>query len=217
MSRALSLWIGKLFPPIRQATQLAPCLPRFISPNPQRLQNQHLCKPPGGGYGCPGSPQAHTSISISFHWSYTSFVFMLLRTLLHSAIRQLFSPQSLPNSFAKTPGVGVPGTRSACFLFHFLVTSLLPYFLPHTRSAIAPSIRWKKNNPPTNTTTTAAVDASNNGPGGCPCPVSAHRNPSITPAMGFNPYSHRHRCDTSEEGYATGEANIQNWIRNGTT
>jgi len=53
------------------------------------------------------------------------------------------------------------------------------------------------------------VNASNSGPGACPWPVSAQRNPSITPAMGFNPYSQRHRCGTSDDGYATGEANIQ--------
>src|SRR5690349_1717392 len=92
-----------------------------------------------------------------------------------------------------------------------------PSNLPHTRSAIAPSILWKKKSPPTSASTTAAVDASSNGPGLCPCPVSAHRNPSITPAMGFSPYSHRHFCGTSEDGYATGEANIQNCTRNGTT
>jgi hypothetical protein len=45
--------------------------------------------------------------SISFHGAYASFVFILLRALLHSAIRQLFSPQSLSHSFHKTPGVGM--------------------------------------------------------------------------------------------------------------
>ena len=62
-----------------------------------------------------------------------------------------------------------------------------------TRSAIAPSMRWKKNSPPRTTTMTMPEEASSRAPGGCPCPVNAHRKPSITPAMGFSPYSHRHR------------------------
>ena len=33
--------------------------------------------------------------------------------------------------------------------------------------------------------------------------------------MGFNPYNHRHFAGTSELGYATGEANIQNCTTNG--
>src|SRR5271170_2083715 len=119
-------------------------------------------------------------------------------------------------TYEKTPG-GEGGGASRFLVIslpHYILTS---FFLPQTRSAMLPSMRWKKNSPPTRTSTTAAVDARRSGPGGCPCPVSAHRNPSITPAMGFSPYSHRHRCGTSELGYATGEANIQNWIKKGTT
>src|SRR5713226_7743388 len=93
----------------------------------------------------------------------------------------------------------------------------LPCGKPYTRSATVPSILWKKNSPPISTTATPAADASSSGPGACPCPVSAHRNPSITPAMGFRPYSQRHRSGTSELGYATGDANIQNCTANGTT
>src|ERR1700675_4900155 len=86
-----------------------------------------------------------------------------------------------------------------------------------TRSAMFVSMRWKKNSPPSNTTPTPTADAAIAIPGGCPCPVSAHRNPSITPAIGFNPYSQRHRAGTSELGYATGDASIQNCTTNGIT
>ena len=54
----------------------------------------------------------------------------------------------------------------------------------YTRSAIAPSIRWKKNSPPSTTATTMPDDASSNAPGGCPCPVSAHRNRRSPPPWG---------------------------------
>src|SRR5258708_5940549 len=87
--------------------------------------------------------------------------------------------------------------------------------VPQTRSATVVSMRLKKISPPTNTTPTPAADASSSSPGGWPTPVSAQRNPSITPAIGLRPYSQRHRCGTSELGYATGEANIQNCTRNG--
>src|SRR5712691_225978 len=70
----------------------------------------------------------------------------------------------------------------------------------HTLSAIVPSILWKKNSPPTSTAATPAADASSSGPGACPCPVSAQRKPSITPAIGFNPYSQRHFSGTRELG-----------------
>jgi hypothetical protein len=79
-----------------------------------------------------------------------------------------------------------------------------------TRSAMFVSILWKKKSPPSSTMTTPTADAAIAAPGGCPCPVSAHRNPSITPAIGFSPYSQRHFAGTSELGYATGDANIQN-------
>jgi hypothetical protein len=39
----------------------------------------------------------------------------------------------------------------------------------------------------------------------------------MTPAMGLRPYSQRHRSGTRLLGYATGEANIQNCTRKGTT
>src|SRR5260370_1270729 len=100
----------------------------------------------------------------------------------------------------------------------FLVLSLSFFNVPtvlHTRSATVVSMRLKKISPPTSTTATPPADASSSSPGAWPTPVSAQRNPSITPAMGFSPYSQRHRCGTSELGYATGEANIQNCTRNG--
>src|SRR6266849_4924598 len=78
-------------------------------------------------------------------------------------------------------------------------------------------MRLKKISPPSSTATTAAADTTITEPGGCPCPVSAHRNPSITPAMGFKPYSQRHFSGTSELGYATGDASIQNCTTNGIT
>src|ERR1700719_920649 len=56
-----------------------------------------------------------------------------------------------------------------------------------TRSAMFDSILWKKKSPPIRTTPTPMADAAMAMPGGCPCPVSAQRNPSMTPAMGFNP------------------------------
>src|SRR5438094_3075778 len=87
----------------------------------------------------------------------------------------------------------------------------------HTRSATEVSILLKKTSPPRTTSATAKADASSSRLGACPRPVMAQRKPSITPAMGLSPYSHRQRTGTSEEGYATGEANIQNRIRNGNT
>lgn len=66
----------------------------------------------------------------------------------------------------------------------FFVTSLFP---PQTRSAMLPSMRWKKKRPPTRTSATAAVEANRSGPGGWPWPVSAQRKPSMTPAMGLRP------------------------------
>src|SRR5206468_5729093 len=87
----------------------------------------------------------------------------------------------------------------------------------HTRSATEVSMRLKKTSPPRTTSATAKAEASSSRLGACPRPVMAQRKPSITPAMGLSPYSHRQRTGTSEEGYATGEANIQNWIRNGIT
>src|SRR6266481_4245685 len=59
------------------------------------------------------------------------------------------------------------------------------------------SIRWKKKRPPSKTTQTPTADAAIAAPGGCPCPVSAQRKPSITPAMGLSPYSQRHRADVA--------------------
>src|SRR6267143_4546136 len=79
------------------------------------------------------------------------------------------------------------------------------------------SIRWKKKRPPSSTTQTPIAEAAIAAPGGCPCPVSAHRKPSITPAIGFSPYNQRQRAGTSELGYATGDASIQNCTTNGIT
>src|SRR6266851_2079014 len=89
--------------------------------------------------------------------------------------------------------------------------------LAHTRSATVPSILWKNIIPPTSSTTTATADAASNAPGACPWPVNAQRNPSITPAIGFNPYNQRHLAGTRLLGYATGDASIQNCTRNGIT
>src|SRR5438105_4763083 len=50
------------------------------------------------------------------------------------------------------------------------------------------------------------------GPGPPLLPKSAHRNPSITPDMGFRAYKSRQCSGTSELGYATGEINIQNCV-----
>src|SRR2546425_7341172 len=88
---------------------------------------------------------------------------------------------------------------------------------PQTRSATVPSIRLKKKSPPRKTVTTATAETSRMSPGGRPRPAMAHRKPAITPAIGFNPYSHRHLSGTSVLGYATGDANIQNWMANGIT
>src|SRR5713226_4142470 len=87
----------------------------------------------------------------------------------------------------------------------------------HTRSATVDSMRLKKKTPPTKTRATMAEEASRSRLGAWPRPVMAQRNPSITPAIGFNPYSHRHFSGTSVLGYATGDANIQNCTRNGIT
>jgi len=48
------------------------------------------------------------SASISFHGAYGSFVFILLRTLLHRAERYLLSFLWFPHSLRKTPGVAYP-------------------------------------------------------------------------------------------------------------
>src|SRR6266446_2626062 len=71
---------------------------------------------------------------------------------------------------------------------------------PQTRSATAVSMRLKKNNPPSTTSATAALDTRSSSPGACPRPVIAHRKPSITPAIGFSPYSHRQRGGMTVEG-----------------
>src|ERR1044071_3165654 len=89
--------------------------------------------------------------------------------------------------------------------------------LAYTRSATVPSIRWKNISPPTRIASTATDEASISSFGGCPCPVSAHRKPSITPAIGFSPYSHCHFTGTRLLGYATGDASIQNCTTNGNT
>src|SRR5205823_9812645 len=65
-----------------------------------------------------------------------------------------------------------------------------------TTSAIVVSILWKYTSPAQKITTTIPTDASNKPPGGLAWPVSAHRNPSITPVIGFKPKSHRHHYDT---------------------
>jgi hypothetical protein len=85
------------------------------------------------------------------------------------------------HSYKKQGGWGYPLASP------YLFTSLFHYFFPYTRSAMLPSILWKKKSPPTRTSATAPVDASSSGPGGWPCPVNAHRKPSITPAIGFSP------------------------------
>src|SRR6266481_2445514 len=71
---------------------------------------------------------------------------------------------------------------------------------PQTRSATAVSMRLKKNNPPSTTSATAALDTRSSSPGACPRPVIAHLKPSITPAIGFSPYSHRQRGGMTVEG-----------------
>ncbi len=47
------------------------------------------------------------------HWTSASFVFILLRTLLHCAIRQALCHQLFPHSLQKTPGVGCPSPFSS--------------------------------------------------------------------------------------------------------
>ena len=48
-------------------------------------------------------------------------------------------------------------------------------------------------------------------------PSNAQRNPSITPAMGLRAYTVWNRSGTMDEGYRTGEENIHNWVKRGTT
>src|SRR5258708_5984263 len=79
------------------------------------------------------------------------------------------------------------------------------------------SILWKKKSPPIRTTPTPTADGARARRGGCPCPASARRTPSMPPAIGFSPYSQRQRAGTSELGYATGDASIQNCTTNGIT
>src|SRR6266571_4997309 len=62
---------------------------------------------------CPDPVGAlNPSFSLNFQLSASSstipFLFKLLRTLLRSAKTQLFSFQAIPDSFPKTPGVGLP-------------------------------------------------------------------------------------------------------------
>ena len=47
-------------------------------------------------------------VSVSFHCTYASFVFILLRTLLRPSESYLSCFQTLPHSFNKTPGGGIP-------------------------------------------------------------------------------------------------------------
>jgi hypothetical protein len=68
--------------------------------------------------------------------------------------------------------------------------------LSHALSAMFASIFWKKANPPKKISTTIAADTANSAPGADPFPASDHRKPSITPAIGFNPYSQRHLAGT---------------------
>src|SRR5215472_19162782 len=63
--------------------------------------------------------------------------------------------------------------------------------------------------------TTAATEIHSIAPG-LAFPSSAQRNPSTTPAIGFKPYQVRHLAGTRLVEYATGVANIQNCVRNGT-
>ena len=72
------------------------------------------------GWGTPNvdSPTSFFSLStesatISFHSTYASFVFMLLRTLLHDRNTYPSCFQTLPHSFDKTPGGGVPQPPSS--------------------------------------------------------------------------------------------------------
>src|ERR1041384_8789508 len=87
----------------------------------------------------------------------------------------------------------------------------------YTRSATVPSIRWKNISPPTRIASTATDEASISSFGGCPCPVSAHRKPSITPAIGFSPSSQRHLSGTRLLRYVNGEATIPHSTRNALT
>src|SRR5439155_11195517 len=69
----------------------------------------------------------------------------------------------------------------------------------------------------TNNAKATNTDVASIGPGPFPVPRSAQRNPSTTPAIGFNPYSTRHDSGTRLLGYAIGVANSHICVRNGRT
>jgi hypothetical protein len=74
------------------------------SPNPFPL---NILQMPRGASPLPNA-LFHESASVSFHGTYASFVFILLRTLLHRTKRYLQSFQALPHSLDKTPGWRYP-------------------------------------------------------------------------------------------------------------
>ena len=72
------------------------------------------------------------------------------------------------------------------------------------------------NDPGTSNPTIITALAIMTRKSGLCCPSKAHRNPSITPAIGLRLYSSRHFSGTRLTGYVTGVTNIQICTRNGT-
>jgi len=87
--------------------------------------------------GIPSLPRKE-SASISFHGLYTSFVFILLRTLLHCEKRYRHSFQYLPHSLAKTPGWGGTSFKQKGLEFHW---QLLGSRFTEHRSQLSSSTR----------------------------------------------------------------------------
>lgn len=99
--------------------------PPFSSPNLDALDAASSLSPlsatlakNSGGWGHRQAPARNPtsfptvirceSVSISIHGTYASFVFILLRTLLHCQKRYLQSFHGFPHSLHETPGVGTP-------------------------------------------------------------------------------------------------------------
>src|SRR5260370_1643934 len=96
------------------------------------------------------------------------------------------------------PGWGYPPVRSS-----FPPKEFPKGNSPHTRSATVVSMRLKKNKPPRTTSATATAEASSSTQAAGPLPVIAHRNPSITHAIGYTPNSHHHFSSTPLLGATT--------------
>jgi hypothetical protein len=150
---------------VRSATPLRP--KHFLS-FPQRVNIQHAATPATPFLSCVyftilwipgvGGHMHPNRITTRRHRLYPSFVFILLRTLLHHAKHYPLSVQCFPHSFAETPGVGWGRHRPQSVRFLVFTTHypLLTLCSSETNSAQqAGNRQWL----PTRDTARAAVRA----------------------------------------------------------